>query len=753
MRTRFRPAFSRRAFLAGSAASVAMAARAGTVPRADPHIEDLLRRMSLEEKAGQLSIYRSPKATAQVNPAGRHDPTREDAMADVRLGKSSGYFNGFDVSFHRELQRIAIEETRLKIPLIFAADVIHGIKTTYPIPLGEAASFDPDLCMRTARAAAEEATAFGVHWTFAPAVDVARDERWGRVVEGAGEDPWLGSKIAAARVRGFQGKDLRAEDALLACPKHFAGYGGVQGGMEYNTVDIPETTLREVHLPPFRAAFDAGALSTMAAFNDVGGVPCTANRRLLADILRGEWRFDGLVVSDFEAITELVDHGYASDEADAVVKALTAGCDVCLGENLYRDHIPSLVRARRLPEAAVNDAVRRLLRIKKALGLFENPYRSLDASRQAQVVRRPDMIALAREAARKSIVLLKNEGALLPLPKVGKAIAFIGPYVSDKADALGSWAVYSEPERAVPLEDGVRAMLGPDAPCSFTKGCGPAKALDGGIDAAVAAARAADIVVLYLGERERMTGEAASTTSITIPQQQQELAEAVAATGKPCVVILKHGRALALSGAVRDAAAILCSWFLGSESGNALADVLFGDASPQGRLPVSFPQSPGQEPYYYDHRSTGRPQTDGVAAFKARYVDVTNEPLFAFGHGLTYSAVDYGATRVSSPKLTRDGLVKITAKLRNSGRRAAHEVAQLYVHKRVAALTQPVRRLQGVQHVDLQPGEERLVEFELRMRDLATVQPDLLERADAGAYDIWIAPSAVGGEKTTLTLA
>jgi beta-glucosidase len=708
--------------------------------------------MSLEEKAGQLSIYRSPKSSVQVNPSGRRDFTREDAMADARLGKTSGYFNGFDVSFHRELQRIAVEDSRLRIPLIFAADVIHGVKTTYPIPLAEAASFDPDLCARTARAAAEEATAFGVHWTFAPAVDVARDERWGRVVEGAGEDPWLGARIASARVQGFQGKDLRAENAMLACPKHFAGYGGVQGGMEYNTVDIPETTLRQVHLPPFKAAFDAGALSTMAAFNDVGGVPCTANRRLLVEILREEWRFGGLVVSDFQAVTELVSHGYASDEEDAVVKALNAGVDICLGDDLYRDHIPALVRGGRLAESTVDDSVRRVLRVKKALGLFENPYRSLDPDRRAQVVRRPDMIALAREAARKSIVLLKNEGELLPLPKTGKSIAFIGPYVSDKADALGSWAVYSEPEQAVPLEEGVRAALGPDAKCSFTLGCAPDKTLAGGLDSAVTAARNADVIVLYVGERERMTGEAASTTSITIPQCQMDLAEAVAATGKPLVVILKHGRALALTGAIRGASAILCSWFLGSESGHALADVLFGDAAPQGRLPVSFPQAAGQEPYYYDHRPTGRPQVDSVAAFKARYSDVSNEPLFAFGHGLTYSTVDYGATCVSSPRLTRDGVVKITARLANSGRRAAHEVAQLYVHKRVATITQPVRQLKGVQHVDLAPGEDKQVEFELRISDLAYVQPGLFDRADPGVYDIWIAPSAIGGEQTNLLL-
>ena len=499
------PRFSRRAFLLGALACPAAHASASPAPRpqASARIEHLLRRMSLEEKAGQLTLFRSPTDLLRTNPLGGVRLTRESALEDVRKGRAAGYFNGFDIAFNRELQTAAVADSRLGIPLVFAADVIHGLKTTYPIPLGEAASFDPDLCMRTARAAAEEATSFGVHWTFAPAVDVARDERWGRVLEGAGEDAWLGSRIAAARVRGFQGDDLRAPDAMLACPKHFAGYGGVQGGMDYNTVDLSETTLRQVHLPPFKAAFDAGALATMAAFNDVGGVPCTANRRLLTDVLRGEWRFRGLVVSDFEAVVELIDHGYATDEADAVLKALNAGCDIALGEDLYRKHIPALVRAGRLSEKTLDDAVRRVLGVKEALGLFENPFRSLDPERQATSVRRPDMLALAREAARKSIVLLKNEDDLLPLPKSGKTIAFIGPYVCEKRNEFGAWAMMEDFENAVTLEAGVRAALGPGAQCVFVRGCEPDKATPGGLEAAVEAARGADVVVLYLGEQTK----------------------------------------------------------------------------------------------------------------------------------------------------------------------------------------------------------------------------------------------------------
>jgi beta-glucosidase len=748
--------FSRRAVLAGSVA-LAAAARALAAPRApgvDPHIEDLLRRMSLEEKAGQLSIYRSPGIFAKDNPQRKHEPaTREDARDLVRRGLVSGFFNGFDAAFNHELQTIAIEDSPLRIPLIFAADLIHGFKTTFPIPVAEAASFDPELCRRTSRAAAEEGSAVGLHWTFAPAVDVARDQRWGRVMGSAGEDSWLNAQIAAARVRGFQGEDLRADDSMLACPKHFAGYGAVEGGMDYNSVEISEVALRQIHLPPFKAAFAAGALTTMAAFNDFGGVPCTANNRLLTDILRGQMRFPGLVVSDFQSVRELIVHGYAADEEDAALKALSAGSDVSLGDEIYAARLPALVKSGRLSEAVLDQSVRRVLRLKKAIGLFQNPWRSLDPGRAATAMRRPETLALAREAARKSIVLLKNTQNLLPLPKTGKSFAFIGPFVSNREQSLGYSSLGGDGRLAVSLEDGVRAALPPAARCTFTQGSGAENPIPGGIEAAVKAAREADVAVLFLGETDEMSDEGASTSAIVIPPAQQALAEAVAAAGRPWAVILKHGRALALQGAVRDAPAILCSWFLGSESGHALADILFGDHAPQARLPVSFPQAPGQEPFYYDHRPTGRPQIDRLERFVAHYRDVTNEPLYAFGHGLTFSSIVYGETRTSAPSLAAGGALKISARIFNEGSRAAHEVAQLYIHPRAAAITQPVRRLAGVQHLELAPGEMREVWFELRPSDLAYVRPDLSMRADAGLFDVWIAPSAVGGTKASFTLS
>ncbi|MFJ1471992.1 glycoside hydrolase family 3 N-terminal domain-containing protein [Massilia orientalis] len=741
---------SRRTFLVGSLAATTVAfslpgMAAGPASATDPFIERLLKRMTIEEKAGQLTMNGAQGIGRLVNPDTGPEPTLQATLDEIANGNLTGLFNSDDVKLGRTMQQIAVEKSRLGIPLIFAADIIHGLKTAFPVPLGEASSFDADLCVRTARATAVEATAFGVQWTFAPAVDIARDQRWGRVVEGAGEDPWLGSHLAQARVRGFQGTDLRANDSLLACPKHFAGYGAVQGGMDYNTADIPETTLREVHLPPFKASFDAGALSTMASFNDTGGVPSTGNHHLLTDILRGEWAFRGLVVSDFNSEKELVDHGYAADEAEAVHKSITAGCDMSIQGGLYLKHIPALVKSGRLKMAVVDEAVRRVLRVKKALGLFENPYRSLDPARMATDVRRPEAVALAREAGRKAIVLLKNERSLLPLPKSGKSIALIGPFVMDKNNALGPWMVFPDMKSAVTLEQGVRDALGANAALSVVSGCGVERPIEGGIDAAVAAVRAADVAVLYVGEATNMSGEGASRVDITIPKAQVDLIDAVAAVGKPIVILLKHGRALELPNSVKNAQAIVCTWFLGSESGNAIADVLFGDFAPQGRLPVSFPRRAGQEPFYYNHRSTGRPSMVEGPPVGARYREVSTSALYPFGHGLGYSTVAYGPTEIAAPRITMNGSLAVNARVTNTGTRRHHEVAQLYVRIKVAEVVQPVRALKGIRHLDLDPGESVDVEFVVTAKDLAYVHADTTMRTDAGVFEVVIAPNSVAG--------
>ncbi|HWU50286.1 MAG TPA: glycoside hydrolase family 3 N-terminal domain-containing protein, partial [Asticcacaulis sp.] len=678
--------------------------------------------------------------------------TRDKLFDDIAAGRMTGVFNGIGVAIARDMQKTAIEKSPSKIPLIFAADVIHGLKTTMPIPLAEACSFDTDLAMRTARAAAFEATAKGIHWTFAPMVDIARDERWGRVSEGNGEDTWLSCQFAIARVKGFQGDNLKDDKHLLACPKHFAAYGAVQGGMEYNTADIPETTLRQVHLPPFKAAFDAGALSTMSSFNDIAGVPSTANHFLLTDILRGEWGFKGLVVSDYTSDEELILHGYAADGPDATAKAITAGLDMSMQSGFYNKFLPDLVRSGKVSMAVVDRAVRRVLHVKKALGLFDNPYRSLDLAREASDIRRPETVALARESARKSIVMLKNEGGLLPLPKAGKSIALIGPCIDDKADYPGPWAVFPDIPTCVTMTEGFKAALDPSTKLTTARGSDYEAPLDGGIEAAVAAAQDSDIVVLVVGESSGMSGEAEARVEIVVPEPQMKLAEAVAAVGKPMVVLLRHGRALALHGAVKDAPAILATWFLGAETGHAVADIVFGDYAPQGRLAVSFPQESGQEPFYYNHRNTGRPQLTDDKAYKARYREVTNQPLYPFGHGLTWSTLSYSATQVSSADMAMNGKITVTATVSNTGGHPAHEVAQLYIHERVASITQPVRQLRGIKHLDLAPGQSMEVAFELTAADLAYVHADLKWKTDAGVFDVWVAPSATAGSPASFTV-
>ncbi len=746
-----------RRFLLQSAAGAAFASVIASAGQADAaseeRIEALIARMTLEEKAGQLTLMPDNSragALAGANP--QQAAQRNDILAGVRAGRIGGLFNGVGAAGARALQRVAVEHSRLRIPLIFGADIIHGYQTVFPIPLGEAASFEPDLAERTARAAAVEASAAGLHWTFAPMVDVARDQRWGRVSEGAGEDPYLGALFAAARVRGFQGRDLRDEDSLLACPKHFAAYGAVAGGMDYASADIPEQTLRDVHLPPFRAAFEAGALTTMSAFNDIAGVPASANRHLLTEILRQEWGFSGFVASDFTADEELIAHGYAADGADAARLALNAGVDMSMASSFYIRYAPDLVRSGAMPAETLDEAVRRVLRVKAVLGLFDNPYRSLDPRHERAVMRTPATRALAREAARRSIVLLKNEGDLLPLPKSGARIAIIGPFASDDEHQHGPWAFLGERGDSASIAAAAGAAISDRSLLSVAKGCDIEAPIEGGVEAALAAARGADIVVLAIGEGAHMSGEAQSRVEIVVPAAQQHLAEAVATTGKPMVVLLAHGRALALKGAVRDARAILATWFLGAETGAAIADILFGDYAPSARLPVSFPQESGQQPYFYNHRSGGRPQVTDDPAYKSRYREVANEPLYAFGHGLGYTRFEYGPAVLSAEVMPWDGSLTVRTTIRNVGLRAGEEVVQLYVHDRVASITRPVRELKGFRKIALAPGEAQEVAFTLTRGELEFTGPDLARRAEPGTFDVWLAPSAVLGERTSFTL-
>ncbi|WP_355586305.1 glycoside hydrolase family 3 N-terminal domain-containing protein [Xanthomonas cannabis] len=746
------PRTTRRQLLRG-AATLAVLSRVPSgwaLPHAPAHgpafIEDLIARMTLEEKAGQLSLFSSAE---QIDKAIVANPIHKDAagrtqLAAARAGQLTGVFNGSNVRWHRQLQQAAMQ-SRLKIPLVFAADVIHGYTTVFPVPLGEAASFEPELAQRTARAAAMEASAVGIDWTFAPMVDIARDARWGRGVEGAGEDVLLAQQFAQARVRGFQGEaGLAHADALAACPKHFAAYGAAEGGLDYSRVDISERTLREVYLPPFQAAFDAGAVTTMAAFNALSGVPATANAWLLGTVLRQDLQYRGLVVSDFTADQELVAHGVAADDRDAARLAFLAGVDISMESGLYLRHLPALVAAGVVPMQRLDASVRRVLGFKTALGLFDDPFRRLQPARAQPRQRQADTLALAREAACKSVVLLKNERELLPLQRSGQRIALIGPMARDWVNHAGPWSLFDQEDRNNTVAAAVaRAMADPQL-LQVVDGCGFDQPLPGGVQAAVAAARTADVALLAVGEPMTYSGEAQSRTEIVLPDVQQQLLAAVAATATPVVVLLSTGRALALQGPALQSAAILVTWFLGSQAGNAMADILFGVQAPSGRLPVSFPQAAGQVPYTYAHPPSGRPNLDPVALqpYTTHYRDVPNTALFPFGHGLTYGRIDYSDLRLSAPQLTATGRLQLSARIGNRGSRDADEVVQLYVRDRTASVTRPVRELKGFRKVRVPAGASVEVQFELRREHLLFVGQAMTPTVEPGVFDVWIAPSA-----------
>jgi beta-glucosidase len=708
-------------------------------------IDALIGRMTLEEKAGQLQIMASAwgggTALALNPPQGNSDFPKQ--VEEARRGQLTGVFNGNGATMARIMQSAAVKESRMKIPLIFAADIIHGHRTIFPVPLAEVASFEPDLARRTAEAAAFEAAGAGVDWTFSPMVDVARDQRWGRGVEGGGEDVLLGRMFAAARVQGFQGRDLKSTEHLLSCIKHFAAYGAAESGLDYNTVDMSEERLREVYLQPYKAGIDAGALSAMASFNEINGVPSTGNHWLMTDLLRGEWGFRGFVVSDYTGDEEMIAHGYAKDGRDAARLAFLAGVDMSMQSGLYREHLPDLVRGGEVPQAKLDESVRRVLTLKAMLGLFDDPFRRIDVTRERARSMLPKTRALAREAGRKSIVLLKNDGDLLPLPRSGKRIALIGPFAEGAHDLVGPWVVYGDDAKAIDLATGLRSALMDKNGLIVAQGSGVEEPLAGGIEQAVDAARLADVVVLAIGEGANMSGEAQSRTEIVVPEPQQRLAEAVGALGKPVVVVLKHGRALALYGAVANAQAILATWFLGTETGNAIADVLFGEYSPSGRLPASFPIQSGQEPYYYAHKSTGRPNPPGeLQPYKAHFRGIPNSALYPFGHGLTYGKIEYSGLALSARTLAMNGTIEVAASITNGGTCAAEEVVQLYTHDRVGSLTRPVRELKAFRKVALTPGQSEVVRFTLRPSDLAFYGRDAKLRVEPGTFDVWIAPSA-----------
>jgi beta-glucosidase len=743
--------------LLGICRVAAQAVSPATAADIERRIDALLQQMTLAEKVGQLSQYTS--ATPET-------------LELVRKGRAGSLFNVTGAENTNAAQRMAVEQSRLKIPLLFGYDVIHGYRTIFPVPIATASSFDPELIEAVEHASAREAAAGGVKWTFAPMVDITRDPRWGRMVEGAGEDPYLGSVVAAARVRGFQGHDLTDPQSVAACAKHFAAYGAAEGGRDYNTVDISEQLLREVYLPPFHGAVQAGVATVMAGFEDLNGIPATANQRLLTGILRREWTFDGLVVSDYDAVHELIAHGIAANDQQAALKALTAGVDMDMADGAYLSLLA--LDPSKLPMDLLDEAVRRVLRLKFRAGLFQNPY--TDPQREPLAVLTAENLQVARRAAQESLILLKNQTELLPLDKSVKTIAVVGPLADDKADQLGSWAGNGRAEDVITPLEGIKAKLahaqvlyakGVDipsferqapgeagaapAPLSATGVAGAATtAGPGGIEQAAGAAQKADATIIFLGELAAMTGEASSRASLDLPGQQQELLQAVVATGKPVVLVLESGRPLDIRWANDHVAAIIQAWYPGVQAGTAIADVLFGEVSPSARLPISWPRSVGQIPVYYNHKTTGRPTS--ADRWHTGYLDESSEPLFPFGYGLTYATFRYSNIKVLTETVAPTGAVHVQADLQNMGRRAGTEVAQLYVHDRVAPTSRPIRELKGFQRITLKPGEKRTVEFTLNAKDLGSYDDDLHWVVPPGTYEVWIAPNAAEGVHATFQI-
>ena len=691
-------------------------------------VEALLERMTLEEKIGQLNQYSN---TFDITGPPAWDRAGRARLERIRSGLVGSMLNLAGVEETRRAQQHAVENSRLGIPMMFGLDVIHGYRTMFPIPLGEAASWDLEAIERSARIAATEAAAAGLHWTFAPVVDIARDARWGRIMEGAGEDPFLASRIAAARVRGFQGGDLAAVDTVAACAKHFAAYGFAEAGREYNTVEISENTLRNVVLPPFKAAVDAGVATVMNGFNEIGGVPVTASSHLQRQILKGEWGFEGFVVSDWESIAELTVHGVAADRRQAAAMAIAAGSDVDMQSEAYLDHLADLVQAGVVSEMQIDDAVRRILTIKFRLGLFDDPYRYCDADRERRVVLSREHLEAARDVARRSIVLLKNEGGLLPLSRTTGSIAVIGPLAADTDTPLGSWRARAIPGSAVSLLDGIRTAVGDGVEITYAEGAplavGERSFLQeltfntedtSGFAAAVAAAEAADTVVIAIGEEAFQSGEARSQVDIGLKGVQQKLLERVHAANPNTVVVLMNGRPLVLGPVAANATAILETWHLGSQAGHAIADVLFGDYNPSGKLPVSFPHYVGQEPLYYNAKSTGRPRSRGDV-FWSHYTDSPNGALYPFGFGLSYTTFEYSDVELSADELAIGDELTVAVTVKNTGERTGTEVVQLYVRDLVGSVTRPVKELKGFRRVELAPAAERKVTFTLTADDLA----------------------------------
>ena len=731
-------------------------------------VEELLKKMTLEEKVGQLTQYSAGTATGPGT-------GREDYLDMASKGQVGSLFNASGAAKTNAMQRAAVEKSRLHIPLMFGLDVIHGFRTTYPVPLGMAATFDPQIYEAATHVAATESRSAGVNWVFSPMVDVSRDARWGRIVEGAGEDTYLGSVLAAAQVRGYQGSDVSRPDSVAACVKHFAAYGAPIAGREYNTTDMSELTLRQVYLPPYKAAVDAGVVTVMSAFNPLNGVPASANPFTLTQVLRHEWGFQGFVDSDWTSVQELIAHGIALDGAAAARKALTAGVDMDMESGIYQARLAALVRSGEVPQAVVDEAVRRVLRVKFAMGLFEHPYTNEKAEMGTPSAEHREV---ARKAAEESFVLLKNDKHTLPLAASAKTIALIGPLADSQQDMLGSWQGQGRPEDAVTLKTALEARAQKNGGRIIYEKTDAAVASEkSDFSAAVNAAKSADVVVLALGENAGlMTGEAASRVHLNLPGSQEQLLRAVVAVGKPTVLIVFSGRPLVLNWADQNVGAIVEAWFPGVEAGPALANVLYGDVNFVGKLPVSFPRAVGQIPIFYNQLPTGRPVPTGTDLshppvgqdkYFSRYIDVENSPLYPFGHGLSYTQFQYSGVSVDKQNLQAGWLktsgdprlriapanVHVTATVRNTGAVAGTEVVQLYTRVLGASVEEPVRELKGFERVTLAPGESKQVSFTLGFDQLAYYTADLKRTVEPGTkYTVFVGGSSEANEQAEFSV-
>ncbi|MBK7499100.1 MAG: beta-glucosidase BglX [Ignavibacteriales bacterium] len=699
-------------------------------------VDSVLALMTLEEKIGQLN---------QLSFGIGWGPTVKVSVPDeykqqIREGKIGSFLNAIGAEFTYELQKVAVQESRLKIPLIFGLDVIHGFKTTFPVPLGEAATWQPEIVEMSAHYQAIESASAGIHWTFSPMVDIARDPRWGRIMEGAGEDPYLGSLMAAAHVRGYQG-DL-SDLNIIACVKHYAGYGGAEGGRDYNTVDMSERTFRDIYLPPYKAGVEAGAHTLMASFNELGGIPASGSKYLLNDILREEWGFKGFVVSDWNSIGEMINHGYASDLKHAGEISLNAGLDMDMESRSYITHLKQLVEEDKVDEDVIDESVRRILRIKFMLGLFDDPFRYCQKEREEKNIMTSDIKIASLEVAKRSFVLLKNDKNILPLKKDYKKIAVIGPLANNSIDPIGGWGGLGDSADVTTVLEGFKNYVDKKTQVLYSEGCKIDDPSTKGFKDAVNIAKKSDVIILCVGESRDMSGEACSRSSLDLPGVQEDLAKELLKTGKPIIVVLMNGRPMSINWLNDNANAILETWFAGTMTGDAIAKVLFGDYNPSGKLPVTFPRTVGQVPIYYNHKNTGRPG-DLKNHYTSKYLDLPLTPLYPFGFGLSYTTFEYNDFKLSTNKITNEDSIIVSVKVKNTGNYDGEEVVQLYVQDLVGSVTRPVKELKGFKKIMLKRGEEKTMDFTIHEKDLRFTAADMKFKSEPGLFKVFVGTNSV----------